>query len=790
VTAALAGDALPIPAVRDPGEVPPAPRPRFRPLAVLPLLVLGPPTAYALHRYGASAWDLLVYGGYTAALVAAPGVLLWRVARRSARGLAEDFGPGLALGYVLEVLAYLAARALGEPRAVVVAPIAVLLAFAAVPGLRRWWRADDTSERAPLGWIWANASVAAAVLIWSAVYFMRSRGVEYNFNDADLPFQLALIGELRQHVPPEVPWVRGEALSYHWYSYADMAAATWVTGLSPQVVLLRLFFVPLLGALPFALGALTRQITGRWWPGPVAALIAFAGVAPYPYGWRLPETYVTNGLGPVEDGVVLRFGLFSSPTQTFAALVAVGLVMVLVDLLRPARADVRGWLLLAAFVAVICGAKATYLPLVLCALLLVVAVTLAFERRWHRPALLAVAVVVPGILFAQFVLFHGESQGMVVDPLGGLPRYGLGASTGLGALPMGAVPATGVTLAVITAITLLAWVFMWGAAVPVWLRGRWRDPAHVLLTGIGVAAFGAVLLLNHYGFSQTWFLVAARPYLAVLAVAGLARLTGRDSRPGRPGPWLFAAGVLGVAAAGLVQHLGRRTAPTVAADGRRATLEALVTPNLWLIAVVLAAAGLAWVAGRRFAGLRGRITAVAAATALGITVFPSGVVVADHFRAAAAEDWAPVPGTTPFWPSGTRAATDWLRAHTGPDDLMATNAHCRKFAAKRCDNLHFWFAAFGERRFLVEGWGYTPTANRLQAETGMPGNQVPYWNQALLAVNDDAFHRPGPDTLAALRRQGVRWLVVDERDPLVRDDLLTRWASLRFRSGKVAVYQL
>ncbi len=34
----------------------------------------------------------------------------------------------------------------------------------------------------------------------------------------------------------------------------------------------------------------------------------------------------------------------------------------------------------------ICGSKATYLPMVLCGLLLVVGLTLVVERRWHRAA--------------------------------------------------------------------------------------------------------------------------------------------------------------------------------------------------------------------------------------------------------------------------------------------------------------------------------------------------------------------------------------------------------------------
>ena len=772
-----------------PSDMPALPVPKPRLAALLPLL-LGVPVMWLLHRYGASFGDLSLFLAYVIGLVAVPGVLLWRAVRRGGRSLAEDIGPGLAFGYVVEVLAYLAARAAGQPRLVLLAPVAVLVLFAAVRPLRRFWRMEPGVERAPLAWIWANTVLGAVLLAWAAVYFMRTRGVDYPFNDADLPFQLALIGELRHHLPPSVPWLRGESLNYHWFSYADLAATSWTTGIAPATLLLRLFFVPLLAVTPFVVASLARQVTGRWWPGPVAALLTFAGVAPYPYGWPMPETYTANGLGPVDDAVVLRFGLFSSPTQTFAALVAIALVMLMIDLLR-GEWTWRTLVGLGASVAVICGAKATYLPIIICGLLLAAGLAVlgkVVAQRgfsppdgapgYHfKPALIGLAFAVPGVLFAQFVLFGGESQGMVLDPLGGLSRYGLAAATELGTFTFGQMPATGRTLVVITAVTLLSWVVMWGGAATLAVRGRWRDPAVQLLLGMGIAGIAAVLLLNHYGVSQTWFLVAARPYLAVAAVAGLAALT-----PRRPA-WLAVPVIAGVALAWVVPRLGPAVAPTVSDDGRREVFLQIGYALSWLLIPVLIVA----VAARRFTVLRGWAVAMLA----GISLFPSSTVVGDHVRAAADARFEPQPQLEPLWPAGTREAAAWLRTHSDPDDLIATNGHCRRKIRTGCDNLHFWFAAFSERRFLLEGWGYTSTANRIQSETGMRGNLVPYWNQALLAENDAAFHQPSPATIDRLRTgHQVRWLFVDLRDPAVRADQLDRYTTPRFRSGSVAIYQL
>ena len=35
-------------------------------------------------------------------------------------------------------------------------------------------------------------------------------------------------------MPPQVPWVAGEPLQYHWYGYLHLAATSWVTGIEPD----------------------------------------------------------------------------------------------------------------------------------------------------------------------------------------------------------------------------------------------------------------------------------------------------------------------------------------------------------------------------------------------------------------------------------------------------------------------------------------------------------------------------------------------------------------------------
>ncbi|GAA0812392.1 hypothetical protein [Spirilliplanes yamanashiensis] len=759
----------------------PAARTRRRWHRWLPGALVAVPTVAAVHHYGVGWRDLAAFGAYLVLCLALPGTLVWRAAQRRARTLAEDLAPGLAVGYAIEVLAYLPARAAGVPLAVLAAPVAVVALFAAVRPLRRYWRTDRDAAVPPAGWLWALAGITGFMLLLTCAAFLRTRGPLHGFGDPDPPFHLALIGEARHHLPPQVPWVAGESLDYHWFGYLHLAASSWVTGIEPETLLLRLFYLPLIAALPVALAVAARRVTGRWWPGPVAAAITLFGVAPHPFSWPLTPLYQQRGYGPVDDGGLLREGLWASLTQTYAALVFVPLVIVLTGLLRGRLAGWRPWALLAALVAVMTGAKATYLPILLCGLALVLAVTAVAHRRLHRPALAAAGLTVAGFAFAQAVLLGRGSHGMYPDLVESVRFNGIAVATGLYREPL-----TGAGATVLTAATLLSWLAAFGGVLALLARRRWADPAHALLAGCGLAGLGAVLVFVHYAHGETWFIVASRPYLALAAAAGLAALVP----PGRRAFGVAAAvsAAVGVGVALLVAAIGPERAPTVAADGRRAVLVAVVWPYAALAGGLLLAGLAGWVLTRRVAALRGLAAAllVVAVAAAGL---PAAWGFAERNLTAAARDgFAAVDPVPSAMPPGTRRAARWLRAHSSPADLIATNAHCRR--GKTCDNLHFWFSAFSERRFLVEGWGFTAKANAMPGRAGGSPILAPFWDPALLAANDVVFRAPDAASVDRLRREfGVRWLLVDEGASPVSPEL-NRHATLRFRAGRCAVYQL
>jgi hypothetical protein len=146
---------------------------------------------------------------------------------------------------------------------------------------------------------------------------------------------------------------------------------------------------------------------------------------------------------------------------------------------------------------------------------------------------------------------------------------------------------------------------------------------------------------------------------------------------------------------------------------------------------------------------------------------------------------------TPSIAPGGAAAGRWLRDHSGPDDVVATNAHCFRWLNNRCDNRHHWISAYTERRVLVEGWGYSSASlgrMPLYGESGLGAE--PFADRERLAVNDAAFRAPSPRTIGRLRdRYGVRWLFVDNSDHRPAPTL-GRHATLRYRAGCCAVYEV
>lgn len=741
----------------------------------LPAALVATATAATVLGYGVSVRDLAAFAGYAIACVALPGTLLWRALHGRSGAFAVDAAAGLALGLAVEIAAYTVARALGVPLAVLAWPVVTVVAFAAVPRLRRHWRGGG--DRVPAGVAWATAGIALFLLAKSALFF-RAEGLvaaEALRPNVDLPFQIALVGELRHHMPPAVPFLRGESLAYHWFLYAHAASASWVTGVEAQVLILRLLVLPLVAALLLLVVGVARAVSGRWWPGPVALLLLFLGLSVSPYGWTS---------APVWDGNLLDT-LWLSPTMTLMGVLGAASVLTLVGLVRGTERRAGAWVAMAVLVGAAGGAKATFVPMLVGALGLVVAVRLLTRRR-PGPALPALGVALVWLVFVRYVLLAGgASYGTVVAPLA------LAKWSGLGREVLGRPVAANhwVALAVLTGLGLLACGLVWAGAVGVARRGWRLDPAVLLLAFLAAAGYAAAYLLAHPGIGSLHFLRSGRPYAALLAAVGLAALLAPAAGWSRRRRATLAGLCAGAAGAGLAAVYAVRATVGRSAPAGPHPLREAVAPYAVLLAVLLVL-GVALVVAAR--ALRTPRPAMVAAVAVlfAATGLTSGIgqVTSLVQVATSGHPLRYAPSPVPPMPAGAIPAMRWLRDNSDPDDLVATNHHCRYPARGFCDSRHFWIAAFAERRVLIEGWSYTEEAmERIKLYSGQLGT-LPYWDPRGLAENDAVFTAPTATNVRALAaRHGVRWLVAV--GPEVSPEL-ARHARLRYTEGAVSVLEI
>jgi hypothetical protein len=749
--------------------------------------------ARVLAFYDVPLPDLAAFGAYLLLVIMLPGTLLWRALCGGSKGLVLDVAAGSALGYALEVLAYIGARWADRPRLALVVPAAIVVSFVAVPRLWRFWR--GSGERVPVWWAWLLSVSAAFLLAFSAAQFYRSHGLDWPGSGKpylDLPFHLALAGEVRHHMPPVIPYVRGESLNYHWFLYADLAAVNSATGIELQTLLVRLSMLPVLVLCAVLTAVTAVRITGRWWTGPVAVAVTLVAVSPSPYA---------RGLDPVSSGLALP-SAWLSPTQTFGAAIFAGTILLLVDLLRRPAVGWRWgrWVVLAILLVVLAGAKATFLPMLLCGLLIVVVGRLIAAREVNWPGLAAFGMTALTLALAQVLMYAGFSGGLSMESLAGLQYSAIATQTGLGpALVVGEIPPT----ATVLGITLFCWAATWAGALG--LLAKWRrilDAELLLLIGVAAAGIGATMTFVQPGASQWYFFQSTRSVLGLLFAIGLAAvLPRRGALPRGASPARIALLLAGAAAAGAATVWALAsidgTLPTVDEHGWDVGFALrLALPYF----VILAAAGLVF-ATLRLAGRRWVVGAAGAAAAALVFLAAGGVVpmvtgrLEPTFRLAITDGWQvePAPAANGrIWtviPAGAIEVGRWVRGHSDPDDLVATNVHCMPGPLGRpCQNRHFWVAAYTERRVLVEGWGYTRTSHERAKATGLPHELVPFWDSPLLAANDEAFAEPSRESIGRLRDEyGVRWLVVDRRyNPPAAD--LSSFADLRVRVDDTVVY--
>ncbi|AGZ38834.1 hypothetical protein [Actinoplanes friuliensis] len=741
-----------------------ASRPALRPwLAAVPWLLVAVVLAGALYRADVPGREIATYGLYFLAGVVPPGTLVHRAIRGSRGNLPEDLGYGAATGLFVQIVGWALAAATGLQALLIGWPVLVLVAFVAVPRLRQHWRIAEP-EPLPLRWSWLICGALLGVIAWGAAAWS---GTPLPPADAvyyqDLMYHLALVQEMTRAMPFEVPQLAGDTLRYHYLSDADMAAASMITGISPATVLLRLWMVPIGATAVLVVAALTRELSGKWWAGPLAGGVAFAGM-PLTLGAPI-DAYGGSSLS------------YASPSQTYAMPLLGLLVAIVVDLLRGRKLGPASFL--APPLALVCaGAKSSALPPLIAGLGLAALVVWWRDKRFPRAAaglLLALTVV----MLIGTRLFAGGGAGTLgVQPLSLLrwmEPYSKTLGTGDGVAPGGLIApglqGIGLTGGGFVAGVIGWWVLMQSPRLLGLLSLRRRsDPAAWLLGGMTVAGAGAAWALWHPSASQLYFFLCAAPFGVVLTVWMLAERTRHW--------WVPVAGLLAGALWSVV-------APVVAAPARN-TLGgwawALAVPVLRTLGLVVIAAILVLALRRRFRVLATAVTAAVLGASL-------ATGLAGFVRVLGQETGQ--PSTARMVTQEEMGAALWLDEHAADDDVVATNVHCTPMARYQpCDARAFWVAGLGGHRTLVESWAYSDETVAANGVGGLKYVLQPPPDQALYDLNQRAFTTADPADLTRLRQQyGVKWLFADTRAGEVSPDL-ARLAQLRHTSGPVTIYEL
>jgi len=716
-----------------------------------------------------SVLDIARYAAYAVLTVALPGALVYRALRRTPHTLVEDVTLGLATGLALEfgtwaLLSWLDLRAFMSAW-----PVLVVVPFLTVPRLRRHWSVRNYPAAAPLGWSW---TLSGTVVFFTAYLY----GCFYAWNPilpdredtrqfVDLAYQLSLAGEAKHNFPLNLPQAAGEPLQYHWFGFVHIAMGSMIGHIDLPVLTMRLM-IPAICALTIMLtGVVGWRLSGRPYVGAIAAVLFFV-IGEFSFAANIGWPF----------GTQVTFIIWPSLSMTYSWAPLVALIGVIGDAIRRRGDDdsvvpVIGWgayVLAVMFALVSSAAKASSLP-VLAGAIAIAAVAVLIGTRRIPWALVGMGVIIGAAqVWVTAVIFAFNSYGLRVAPLSTIQ--------GNWAEPAGGREwwKQAVVVGAVWAAFLLNMELRVAGVLPlIWLRRFRLNPVQWLLLSGAVA--GPLYFLMFYGLSATYFTRAAFPFGVILSAWGYVMVFDRAklSQRGK-----VALGVGAAVFAVTLTLINLRFGIGYPPGKPWSALWPVFVAGAILGSLALAA-GVAWrIGGRWWPALRGRgglvlltgaLLAGAPTLIMDIqknSVFPNG------------GGWGSVPV-----PKSRVDAGRWVRDHSRPTDVLATNQHCVNGEEFRCDNnLGFWLSAYSERSVLIEGWGFAP---RMTVATSYD-----FWDKARFDLNEDSFYSPTPDKIRQMHdRYHVRYLVV-ERTVRHESPELAKLATRRFDNARVAVYEL
>lgn len=748
----------------------------------IPWFLLAALGVFSLVRNGVELSEVVRFGLFWAVTLLAPGYMLFRSFGRL-DSVQENLFGAAATGLALEIAAWHLFRAVGLDSLVGWWWVPVVVVFAAVPPLRaRWLRSHR--EVLPGWWNWAMVFVTGSALVAVDVGGFRPNPLPPSDGNVyvDMWWHLALVQELMRDAPAQVPQVAGEALDYHFNAHVHVAVAAESAGISPEVVLFRLWYVPIVVVTLGLVAVAARRLAGADWAGPVAAWLTVGVLAG---GFIWPVSLGVLGGSPI---VVL------SPSQMIANVFMVAAIALLVDIVR-GRATRRHVAMLLVTAWVGSGAKPTVAALLLAGVAAAVAASVLIRRtrpNWATVVSgLGLAVVLVASLASQS---SAASRTTVLGSLRGNRVYAaLTPDTGLRGVNDGwlldSVNSGRAVVAVVAALTVLLGsqaVRLIGFGVLVRRETR-RDPTGWFLAGIVVAGWLAFLVLDHVGYSQAYFVHTAVPAASLMAAWLLVGAVGNHSLREVAPVVIAGTGV------GAVTYLLSSGAAARALELPSAGMLEVVTIPILIVGTVAVACWFAWTRLGAVHAIAPLGLLFAIALTLGAASAPALSTIAgrlvDFVRSPApALDVAEAGFVT----EGELSAARWLRDNSDEEDVIVTNLHCRPPSNEPiyCDARGYWLGGQSGRRIVLEGWAYTSEAQEMHGEGGRSFALQPAPWPERYELSQSAVVAPTAEILDRLSSEfGASWVVAVRRaDPV--SPQLGELADLAYDNGEVAIYRL
>ncbi|UYM04103.1 hypothetical protein [Solicola gregarius] len=724
---------------------------------------------------GVDAVPAFVYLLTWVASTTVPGVLVWR-ALAAPSSLAEEIGFGNVTGIALLLLAWVPAVLIGDATLTWWWPVTALVAFLAVPSLRRCWRPHRSlAHRTPLAWHCATALVCVVAVGYFYVTELRMRPLPGSGDTRvhpDLWFQQSLVNQLEHTLDVQQPQVVGEAMRYHWFANADAATTAQLSGVPSMTVTFVLWFVVLGVTMVLAAAAFARRLMGDdgtagryWWVGPAGALFV-AGVPVVLLLGEPRQLAITSGFMAV------------SPSGVLGLVVMLGLSGAIIELLRGVGG--RGtWALVVLLMALSVGTKPSNLPIAIAAL---VAVALVQYVRTRRLPMATVALVVVALVMigaSSFKLLGGSSGSAVVafDTLQLDPAMKVAVDDNDGVFLVG----TGVFgLYVWTQLPRLL-----GLLGIAYRRTR-ADIGIWWSSAVVFAGWCASWLVQQPGYSQRYFwrivIVLAMITSVVVAVRVVVPLRARDLA----GP-LLTVGIAGLAVGAWVLQW-----PEVDVSDRATGPFDRFLPYGLALAVFAAC-----VVGWRLAARTTNRAAVPLVTlALVFTLAAGAPAAVDDLRTPVGHAVAdePLPYEDRDLPRlVTEAEQDaglWLRKHAD-DGSVVTNVYCVPTRYEHeCQATAFWVNALSDLPMVLGGWAYTEADRGPTDREGLSYKRRPPPYPDRFGLSMAMIRDPDASVAQTLwSTYDARWIFADVRATEV-SPRLARYADLVYRNDDVSIYRM